>query len=293
VSQATRPATGRLTPRPLEIESARLTLRGEELGEGAPVALLHGLTATRRYVVHGSKALPRAGYRTLSYDARGHGESDPAPPGAGYSYPELAQDAGVVLDAAAGEGRVVLAGHSMGAHTAAAYALQNPDRVAGLVAVGPAARGVPTTEDALAYWDSLADGLERGGVEGFIAAYDRDLNPEWRDTLLRITRQRLELHRHPDAVARALREVPRSVPFDGLEELEFLDVPALVVASHDEADSAHPYAIAQEWAERLPQGRLISEAPGESPLAWQGGKLSREIASFCEQPAVAERLRGS
>jgi 3-oxoadipate enol-lactonase len=290
VSQATRTAAGRLEPRPLEVESAGLTLRGEELGEGPPIVLLHGLTATRRYVVHGSKALPRAGFRTLSYDARGHGESDPAPLEAGYSYPELAQDAAAVLDAAAGEGRVVLAGHSMGAHTTAAYALQNPDRVAGIVAVGPAARGVPTTDDVLAYWDSLADGLERGGVDGFIAAYDRDLNPAWRERLLRITRQRLELHRHPDAVARALREVPRSVPFDGLDELEFLDVPALVVASHDEADPGHAYAIAQEWAERLPQGRLISEAAGESPLAWQGGKLSREIAAFCERPAVVDRV---
>ena len=293
MSQATRPATGRLEPRLLEVRAGELTLRGEELGEGPPIALLHGLTATRRYVVHGSKALPRAGYRTVSYDARGHGESDPAPPGTGYSYPDLARDAEALVDAVAGQGRVVLAGHSMGAHTAAAYALQNPDRVAGLVAVGPAARGVPTTEETLAYWDSLAAGLERGGVDGFIAVYEQDLNPEWRDTLLRITRQRLELHRRPEAVARALREVPRSVPFDGLGELEFLDVPALVVASHDEVDPGHPRAIAQEWAERLPQGRLISEAPGESPLAWQGGRLSREIAAFCVQPDVAERLRAS
>jgi pimeloyl-ACP methyl ester carboxylesterase len=270
-----------------------MTLRGEELGDGPPIALLHGLTATRRYVVHGSKALPRAGFRTLTYDARGHGQSDPASPGTGYSYPELTQDAATFLDAVVGEGSVVLAGHSMGAHTAAAYALQHPDRVAGLVAVGPAARGVPTTDDVLAYWDSLADGLERGGVDGFIAAYDQDLNPAWRDTLLRITRQRLELHRRPEAVAQALRDVPRSVPFDGLDELDFLDVPALVVASHDEADPGHPHAIAQEWAERLPRGRLISEASGESPLAWQGGKLSREIATFAEQPEVAERLRAS
>jgi pimeloyl-ACP methyl ester carboxylesterase len=284
-----RAATGRLEPEPLDVETPGMTLRGEELGEGPPILLLHGLTATRRYVVHGSKALPRAGFRTLSCDARGHGESDPAPGGTGYSYPELAEDVGRVLDATVGEGPVVLAGHSMGAHTAACYALQHADRVAGLVVVGPAARGIPSTEEVLTYWDSLADGLQRGGVEGFIAAYDRDLDPKWRETLLRITRQRLELHKHPEAVAQALREVPRSVPFDGLDELVFLDVPTLVVASHDEADPGHPYAIAQEWAERLPQGRLISEAPSESPLAWQGGRLSREIAAFCERPEVAER----
>jgi len=279
-----------LEPREFELSTAGLTLRGEELGEGPPIVLLHGLTATRRYVVHGSKALPRAGYRAISYDVRGHGVSDPAPEGAGYSYAELADDAGGLIEARVGEGGVVLAGHSMGAHTAAAYALGHPDRVAALVAIGPAARGIPSTEEVLAGWDALADGLERGGVEGFIAAYDHDLDPEWRETLLRITRERLSLHEHPEAVARALREVPRSVPFDGLDELEFLDVPALVVASHDQADRGHPYAIAEEWAERLPQGRLVSEAPGQSPLAWQGGRLSREIAGFCERAEVVERL---
>jgi pimeloyl-ACP methyl ester carboxylesterase len=278
--------------RGFEVGVPGLTLRGEALGQGPPIVLLHGLTATRRYVVHASKALPRAGYRTLSYDARGHGASDPAPEGSGYSYAELAGDTRGLMDAMVGEGRAVLAGHSMGAHAAAAYALANPDRVGGLVAIGPVARGVPTTEEALARWDALAEGLARGGVEGFIAAYDHGLDPEWRETLLRITRERLSLHEHPEAVARALREVPRSVPFDGLQELEFLDVPALVVASHDKADPGHPHAIAEEWAGRLPRARLVSEAPGESPLAWQGGRLSREIAAFCEQAEVEDRLAG-
>ena len=52
-------------------------------GEGTPVLLAHGLTATRRYVVMGSGALARSGHRVISYDARGHGESDPAPDPAG------------------------------------------------------------------------------------------------------------------------------------------------------------------------------------------------------------------
>ena len=43
-------------------------------------------------------------------------------------------------------------------------------------------------------------------------------------------------------------------------------------------------------AERLPQSRLISEREGDSPLAWQGGKLSREIANFAAEEAVAGRL---
>ena len=67
-------------------------IRGECAGEGPPVVLCHGITATRRYVLHGSRALERAGHTVITYDARGHGESDPAPAGQGYGYPELVGD---------------------------------------------------------------------------------------------------------------------------------------------------------------------------------------------------------
>jgi pimeloyl-ACP methyl ester carboxylesterase len=285
-------ASDRPEPSPFEVASAGVELSGEEVGEGAPVILLHGLTATRRYVLHGSVALARRGYRLVSYDARGHGESSPAPEGSGYGYDTLTDDLTAVLAERAPGAQPVLVGHSMGCHTAVAHALDHADEVAALVLAGPVVLGLPATEERLAYWDRLADGLERGGVDGFMEAYEASLEaaPDWTETALRITRERMQLHRHPQAVARALREVPRSLAFDGLEELETLDVPALVVASYDEADPGHPYTIAEAWAERLPAGRLISEEPGKSPLAWQGGRLSRVIGDFLDEPRVRERL---
>jgi 3-oxoadipate enol-lactonase len=258
-------------------------LRGERSGEGPPVVLAHGLTATRRYVLHGSRALPRKGFHVAAYDARGHGASDPAPEGEGYGYEHLAADLGEVVDEVAGDGRVILAGHSMGAHTIAAWALANPERVAAAVFAGPATIGLEPPDDLMAEWDELAAGLE-GGVEGFLDVQLRQgLAPEWQEPIQRFTRARLKAHHHLEAVAKALREVPRSVPFDGIAELETLDVPALVVASHDIADPGHPYAVAEAWAEALPNARLISEAEGEAPLAWKGGKLSREIAKFAAE----------
>lgn len=268
-----------------------LAIRGETVGEGAPVVLCHGITASRRYVVHGSKVLPRAGHRVVGFDARGHGESDPAPAGQGYGYPEMVADLESVLARQVEEeAPFLLAGHSMGAHTAVSYALENPRRLAGLVVIGPVYRGV-LPDEALAYWDGLAAALESEGVEGFVAYIDRQgIDPPWRDTVLRFTRERIELHRHPEALAQALREVPRSLPFESMDELEFLDLPTLVVASHDVADPGHPYAVAESYAERIPGARLVSEGEGESPLAWQGGKLSREIAAFCARSEVAGRL---
>jgi pimeloyl-ACP methyl ester carboxylesterase len=259
-------------------------LRGEAVGRGAPIVLCHGITATRRYVVHGSRALERAGHRVISYDARGHGESDPAPPGEGYGYPELVADLERVAAVEVGEGqRFALAGHSMGAHTAVAYAFAHPERLSALIVIGPVYEGAAIAAGSLAYWEGLADALEAGGVDGFVEYIDRNqaIDPAWRDSVLRFTRDRMLGHRHLGAVVEALREVPASRPFGSLDELAALTVPTLVVASGDQADPGHPRAVAEAYASRIPGARLVSEAAGSSPLAWQGGRLSREIAAFC------------
>lgn len=264
----------------------RPTIRGEVVGEGMPIVLCHGITATRRYVVHGSRALERAGHEVVAYDARGHGESDPAPADGGYGYPELVGDLEDVVAATIGEERFVLAGHSMGAHTAVAYALGNRARLAGLVVIGPTYTG-EISPSTLAYWDGLAAALEDAGVDGFVDYIDRnqETDPAWRDSVLRFTRERILRHRHPEALVEALRRVPRSCPFESMAELEALQVPALVVASHDDADPGHPRHVAEAYAERMPRARLTGEKEGESPLAWQGGRLSREIAVFCTELA--------
>jgi pimeloyl-ACP methyl ester carboxylesterase len=242
-------------------------------GDGAPIVLLHGLTATRRYVVMGSSALARAGHRVVAYDARGHGESDPDQP---YDYPALADDLLGVLDAH-GIDRAVLAGASMGAHTAMRVALEHPRRVSGLVLITPAY--LPDEPKDLERWDALARGLREGGVEGFVAAYGVPDVPEaWRDMVLTVLRQRLGRHEHPEAVADALEQVPRSAPFGGPDELRAISAPAVVVGSRDEADPGHPLRVAQAYAASIPGARLVVEEPGRSPLAWQGGQLSRVIS---------------
>jgi 3-oxoadipate enol-lactonase len=270
---------------------ARPTIRGEKAGEGSPIVLCHGITATRRSVIHGSRRLERDGHAVIAYDARGHGESDPAPEGEGYDYSQLVEDLETLVAEEVGDGRFVLAGHSMGAHTAVSYALRHPDRVAALIAIGPTYTGGIAAE-SLRYWDGLAAALADDGIDGFVAYIDRrqGIDPAWRDSVLRFTRERMLRHRHLDALAVALREVPRSRPFETFDELEGLEVPTLVVASHDAADPGHPYDTAVAYAECLPRARLISEAEGQSPLAWQGGRLSREIASFCAESAVAARF---
>src|SRR6185437_9394348 len=184
----------------------------------------------------GSRSLQRSGHHVLAYDARGHGASEAAADGE-YGYPRLAADLGAVLDAA-GFDRAVLAGASMGAQTAARYALEHPERVAGLILITPAYDPAEARSPAeLARWDALARGLREGGVEGFVQAYDLDTVAEsMRATVETVLRQRLSAHEHPGALA-----------------------------------------AAQRWAQWLGGARLLVE-DGQSPLAWQGGRLSRLIA---------------
>jgi pimeloyl-ACP methyl ester carboxylesterase len=253
-------------------------LEGERTGAGAPLILLHGLTATRRYVLMGSRHLARAGCELVGFDARGHGASTPAPSPDAYEYADMLGDLDAIVTTV--DGPVVLVGNSMGAATAAAYALEHPQSVLALVQVTPGFTGAGRDDQDMGDWNALADGLERGGVDGFMAAYQPPREPRFREAALTFTRQRLERHEHPEAVAQALRVVPRSVAFDGLDALRALAMPALVVGSRDESDPGHPLALARAYAEHLPNAQLVVEDEGASPLAWQGAQLSRAIESF-------------
>ena len=155
-----------------ELDAGGARLSGDDAGEGAPVVLLHGLTATRRYVVMGSRMLERGGHRVVADDARGHGRSGPAPSPEAYGYDDLADDLLAVLDDR-GIDRAVLAGASMGAHTLVRLALERPERVAGLVVATPAF-DPDVTAPRLEHWDVLSRGLREGGVDGFVVAYGHD-----------------------------------------------------------------------------------------------------------------------
>jgi pimeloyl-ACP methyl ester carboxylesterase len=269
------------------VTSAGVTLAGEEAGEGIPVVLLHGLTATRRYVVMGSRSLERSGHRVVAYDARGHGASSPAPDPDAYDYDDLVEDLRAVLDDR-GIDRAVLAGASMGAHTAVRLALDDPARVAGLVIATPAFDPEEDRSAGLERWDALSEGLRSRGVDGFVEAYgDPQVPEQWKDTIDKVLRQRLGAHEHPEAVADALRAVPRSRPFESWDELAAIEAPTVIVASRDDADPGHPYAVGEAYAERIPGAKLLSEEPGSSPLAWQGGQLSKVISELAERAGAA------
>jgi len=260
-----------------------LELAGDSAGDGVPLVLAHGLTATRRNVLQGSRHLLTRGVRLIGYDARGHGESSPAPDPGAYEYADLSADLGAVADEL-GLDRFALAGSSMGAATAVRFALEHRDRVSALILITPAylsARRLGA--DSLAHWDRLAEALEAGDVDAFVERTRvADLPERWREPARLATRQRIERHRNLAAVARAVRVVPRSVAFGDLGELGTLGMPTLVVATRDAADPGHPLAVAERYAGAIPRAQLVVEDEGATPLAWQGARLSHAVGDFLE-----------
>jgi pimeloyl-ACP methyl ester carboxylesterase len=262
-----------------------VVIDGEIAGDGPPIVLLHGLSATRRNVVQGSRHLAKRGYRLIAYDARGHGASTAAP---SYSYPELVEDLDAVLTHLGLE-RAALVGSSMGAATAMGFALEHPERVPALVQITPAYMGRARTSDLDGdAWERMASEFERGGVEAFVdVAQPASVDERWREIAREAIRQRMERHEHPLEVAQALRQVPRSAPWGDLDALDHLDIPVLIVASRDEMDELHPLAVAEEYHRRLPHSELVVEEAGKSPLAWQGARLSHAIGDFLERVGYA------
>src|SRR4051794_24098983 len=249
---------------------------------GRPPARPHRHPPLRR---HGVQVAATGGPRRADLRRARPRASDPAPSPEAYTYEDLAGDLVEVLDDAGLE-RAVLAGASMGAHTALRLALDHPERVAGLVVVTPAYDPESWPGD-LARWDALSDGLRQGGVDGFVAAYGDGpggATPEkWKDALQTVLRQRLAAHEHPGAVADALKAVPRSRPFASRDDLRAIAAPTVVVADRDEPDPGHPLAVGELYASLIPGARLVVEEEGNSPIAWQGGQLSKVIAEVAAQ----------
>jgi pimeloyl-ACP methyl ester carboxylesterase len=241
-----------------------------------PVALAHGgFDFARTYDLF-APLLADAGWRVVSWDQRGHGRSGWGDP-AHATIDQLGRDLAAVVDAVAANGRVVLAGHSMGGMTVLALARQHPEwfgtRVAGVFLVATSA-GDLVSDGPLGALHAVA---RRAGVLPAVLQGARLAAPladqlPWRDSALgRWVVRRLAFT--PDATdeeVRRLQAVTESVPLpvtsafsrsllahDETEALPALArVPTTVVAAA--GDRLTPAAHGRRIAEELgPRARLV------------------------------------
>jgi len=144
---------------------AAIELYYEDHGTGQPVVLIHGYPLDGHSWEHQTRALLAAGYRVITYDRRGFGQSSKV--GSGYDYDTFAADLHAVLETLDLRD-VVLVGFSMGTGELARYVSRHGhERVAKLAFLA-------SLEPFLVARDDNPEGLPRAGFDDIEAAARRD-----------------------------------------------------------------------------------------------------------------------
>ena len=269
-----------MVPTPSGVELATRVTGPED---GRPVIALHGVMQTHETVLKGTD-LEDAGYRVIAYDARGHGASGSPGSASEYGYDRLVEDLVAVMDTF-GASPAVLVGVSMGALTALRLATEQPDRVAGIVAITPAYDPYKR-QGCMSHAEMVAAALRTGDVDALMDAAPVQMADERQGKALaafarRTAARTVESHLDLDATAEALVAILKEPPLDSFDQLASIDVPTVVVGSRDEFDLNHPLHLATMYAEAVPGSRFVCEEAGQLPLAWKGrdmADLAREVA---------------
>jgi non-heme chloroperoxidase len=240
------------------------------------VLLLPGPTDSWRSYQPVLDRLPRETY-TVSLSQRGHGDSDK--PGSGYGVEDFAGDVVLFLDALEIE-RAVLAGHSGSCLVARRVALDQPDRVAGLVL-----ESSPTT---------MRDDPElTRSLESLVSELGDPITPEFARSFLTQTSTMDVQPGLIDVLVEELLKVPAHVwretfsglsEYDDLSELGRIKAPTLLIWG--DADAIVSRAMQDHLARSIPNAALtVYRGVGHTPRWEEPLRFSRDLAAFARQQA--------
>lgn len=177
-------------------------------GAGPVVVLLHGFTGSTETWASLQAALATR-FTTLAVDITGHGRSGVPRDPTRYSLTRFADDLRDILNRLSIP-RVVVLGYSMGGRAALRFALQHPDRVAGLIleSTSPGIADPAERAERVASDLALAAEIEKKGIAAFIDRWEQ--LPLWANhkTLSDESRLRLRTQRlanQPLGLANSLR----------------------------------------------------------------------------------------
>ena len=260
------------------------TLYCRDVGQGAPVVLVHAWGLSHRAWQYQTSALQDAGLRTLSYDRRGHGRSSPA--ASGYDYDTAADDLDAVLCQRDHQG-AILVGHSQGCAEIIRYLSRyGSGRVRGVVMIAPLApvlmqkadnpEGLPLAvfEQLWSSWRRDFPAWVEAGKQPFFMPDTPRPIMDWVGALL--------LETHLDVLLATSRTAAHS---DLRPELQAVDVPCLVI--HGDRDVSAPVALGERTAAGIRGARLsiYSGAP-HGLIFTHTERLNRELIEFARSTEI-------
>jgi non-heme chloroperoxidase len=246
--------------------------QGDEFGP--VVVLLPGPTDSWRSYEPVLEQLPSS-IRVIAVSQRGHGDSDR--PATGYRVEDFAADVAPLLDVLGIE-RAVVAGHSGSCLVARRVAMDNPERVAGLVleASPTSLRGDPGLED---FVDSVVSGLEDPIEPAFARSFVRDTSSDdlAPDVLDQLTGELLKVP------ARVWKQMFAGLlAYDDVAELGHITAPTLLVWG--DADRLVGREMQETLVENIGGAELlVYHGVGHTPRWEDPTRFAGDIAAFLER----------
>jgi pimeloyl-ACP methyl ester carboxylesterase len=206
-------------------------------GQGPTLLLTHGYSATSQMWAGQVDALSKH-HTLITWDMRGHGESDYPEDPAAYSEAETVADMAALLDVVGAE-QAIVGGLSLGGYMSLAFHRDHPQRVRALLIIdtGPGYRKDEPREGWNANALKTAERYETEGL-GRLAAGSVEM--------------RTSHHRNAEGLARAARGMLTQRDPSVIESLPTIAVPAIVVVGAEDA----PFLAASDYmAAKIPGAR--------------------------------------
>jgi non-heme chloroperoxidase len=254
----------------------RPTLSYIEQGDpaGVPIVLLHGVSDSCHSFAPLLPHLPPS-IHVFAISQRGHGDSER--PRFGYMPQDFATDLNAFMEVA-NLGPAIVVGHSMGSSVAECFALNYPERVAGLVLVGAFAGGWQASPAVVELWNNTVSTMTDPIDPGFADAFQRSTlaQPVPPAFLDEVVRESLKL---PARVWQAVFE--SFVGSDFSAGLSAISVPTLIVwGAHD---AICPRSEQEVLARSIPYARLvIYEDVGHAPHWEEPARFAGDLADFVD-----------
>lgn len=256
-------------------------------GEGRPVVLSHGWPLSGESFAANRDALLKAGYRVVTYDRRGFGDSDK--PVGGYEYDTLADDLNALITHLDLRDAVIL-GFSMGGGDVVRYLTRyGNDRIAGLVLSGAVTPALGITDDnpdgamPLSAFEDMAQQMEQdpaGFLDGFMSNFFS--NDDGIQVSEDVRQAALQIGAQADVSAAAA--CIRIWPTDLRQDCEQVSVPTLII--HGDGDQNVPLGPSGKRAHEIISDSELRVIPGGTHGAnishqseWEGA-LVRFLASL-------------